>query len=471
MALIAVSILLTPVVLPAQATQAPLSQPDQMAIIREVTAALRELKCTCNPAELECSKVEITKRNCVCEAGDEIALLESLADPQRVKDREAAQEVAFAASRCLRKAGWDQAKLERFRQLAENASCLDSRLSRAGWQLEQVLKQDLPNTLPAGYDATIDSAVDTVRETVRTFRMMKERPTEIAVIDRAQALCISGGSLQEGREKLAQFLPKFTDLVVSISARFPQLAPHLGSVLDAISVDSIEIFGGHDYQAQLKEDRTLLVGWDNSNLAGTSHFYQLRQELAKKEELSSLIPRADAPSYEAVRPQFDEQTQLVRKLLADGATHLVSKANAWRAYEIYAEQLFGFADSLMLAPERRWARFVLMEAAADAMRQGLETSLGSDLTEPLDKKRQDLGTRVLNYARELAESGYDSEVVRLEEHFADSPAFTEEARCTIHAHLAQANCRLGRHSEAMAHLRLWRMCGGVGALSSDCQLE
>lgn len=335
-----------------------------------------------------------------------------------------------------------------YARLQPEKLCLRDRLTRALINLGQILRSKSASASPSQLDTVVlDRALNDFLAAYSACRSVYQNAVLATSIRLAEDWCLDPNAPWPPVE----FTKEFIETMVRIAAVNPDQGRHLGAVLGAVLRDAKSL--GFDAQTlrELDDAYRRLIEQDRESLAGTSHFYLVKQELAKT------IPMPDWAEASQIHALLQASENL-QKRLDTGAERLQDRANAWRPFEEYSDLLYALAGQIQSKSSERKTRDELIRRACQVLRRGIEVSAGTEAKE-LTRIQEKLLDRVRVYGVELGRAIQYKEVIDFESRFLDPTlkTLTESEQCYIHAHLAQGYYMLEDQRKAMEHLGM--SCG------------
>jgi hypothetical protein len=238
-----------------------------------------------------------------------------------------------------------------------------------------------------------------------------------------------------------EFMREFIDNLVAIAAEEPGQGRHLGSVLSAVLQEAMSLKLDAREMREASDAQAILIEPDHGNLAGTSHWFLFRKQLAGIASKSNRIDSGQIQNLILASKDMQGRLELY-------AGRLQQRSNAGKPFEEYSDLLYGWAEQT--SSSERKLREELIRQACRALRRGIELSSVPE-AEWLTQNRQKLLERVRGFGLELGKRRRYREVLEFESAFLD-PTFktlTTDQQCYLHAHLAQAHYALGEIRDAM----------------------
>lgn len=331
-----------------------------------------------------------------------------------------------------------------FSRFEDGDLCFDDRLTRALVALKYLLNRKLPAFEPLAYQAILDRSLSDFRVTYGLIQQIQVKPDDPISLHLAAKWCVDIAAPMLS----PAYIQEFVSLSVAIALNYPELANHLGAVLEATLRDAVQVHRATQSEEALKEVHELLVDYGDA----FSDLYVFR------EELNQLLPRVGQPSPPDVEKLLDRSDEL-RGYLDNGANKPQHMASLYKPFEEYSDVLYDIAKTLQLPGEQRDLKDRSMWESCTVLARGIELSTQYETDAELERVRTKLIDRVRNYGRELARELKYSELIAFESQFLDETErlLTSSQQCHIHAHLAQAFYVLGRNREALQHLE--ESCG------------
>jgi hypothetical protein len=300
------------------------------------------------------------------------------------------------------------------------------------------LHRKLPVDEPIAYQTILDRSLSDFRVIYGVIHQIQEEPEDPISLHLAARSCVdmSDPSLSPA------YVQEFVRLTVAIALDYPDLAQHLGAVLEATLRDAVEVHRATASEESLREVHELLVDFGTA----FSDLYAFREELER------LVPQ-DQPSLSDLEKLLDGSDKL-RSHLERGASKPKHVASLYEPFEEYSDVLHGIVELFHL-PEAPWElKDRLMWESCTVLATGIELSTPHETTEELERVRTKLIDRVRNYGSELARELKYSELITFESQFLDQSEriLTSSQQCHIHAHLAQAFYVLEQNREALQQL-------------------
>ena len=140
------------------------------------------------------------------------------------------------------------------------------------------------------------------------------------------------GLSDKNLDRVKELLQDFISAATVLAMTYPDLGQMLGTWLDPVLTDSIQLFEGHSFQQSLKEAHDWLIEFDAANISGPSHFYAARR-LVQQAAHTTLLTKQIETLTES------EREDAIKEHLIKGMTLLSDPSRSWIPFNQYSDDL------------------------------------------------------------------------------------------------------------------------------------
>ena len=257
------------------------------------------------------------------------------------------------------------------------------------------------------------------------------------------------GLSDKNLDRVKELLQDFINATTVLAMTYPDLGQMLGTWLDPVLTDAIELFEGHSFQQSLKEAHDGLIEFDAANISGPSYFYAARRLVQQAANTTSLKKRIETLTE-------SEREDMIKQHLIKGVTLLSDPSRSWIPFNQYSDDL----NALYKQSEADSLGFEVQQSLADRSCTALYNGIWSyiqNVPRPDDSElktaRTSLFDRIYTQNEKLQQRGLYQESICFASRFFDDPAVLADSDSElIHGQLAIAHYVLGAETKAMEHL-------------------
>ena len=250
-------------------------------------------------------------------------------------------------------------------------------------------------------------------------------------------------------DRVMELLRDFISATTVLAMTYPDLGQMLGTWLDPVLTDAIELFEGHSFQQSLKEAHEWLIEFDAANISGPSHFYAARQLVQQAVNTTSITKQITILTESGREDRIKEH-------LIKGVTLLSDPSRSGIPFNQYSDDL----NALYKQSQDDSLKFEVQHSLAKRSCAALYNGIWSyiqNVPRPDDSElktaRKSLSDRIYSHNHKLQQRGLYQESICFASRFFDDPAILANSHSElIHGQLAIAHYVLGAEKKAMEHL-------------------
>ncbi len=324
-----------------------------------------------------------------------------------------------------------------------------ARLVRGSVSLRVAALSEIPSKHPLSCYRFMEEAFNEFGATLKARSQLQQ--LEESGNDRGKQTYLrrAYGLSDKNLDRVKELLRDFIGAATALAMTYPDLGQVLGSWLDPVLTEAIELFAGHSFQLSLKETHEWLIEFDTANISGPSHFYAARRLVQQAANTTSLTKQIGALTE-------SEREDAIKEHLIKGVPLLSDPSRSWIPFSQYSDDLNALYkqsqdDSLQFEVQQS-----LVVRSCVALYNGIWSYI-QNIPKPDDSElktaRKSLFERIYTHNDKLQKRGLYQESICFASRFFDDPAILSDSDSElIHGQLAIAHYVLGAEKKAMEHL-------------------
>ena len=324
-----------------------------------------------------------------------------------------------------------------------------ARLVRGSVSLRVAVLSEIPSRHPLSCYRFMEEAFDEFGATLKARSQLQQLEKSGSDRGKQTYLRRAYGLSDKNLDRVKELLQDFIRAATVLAMTYPDLGQMLGTWLDPVLTDSIQLFEGHSFQQSLKEAHDWLIEFDAANISGPSHFYAARR-LVQQAAHTTLLTKQIETLTES------EREDAIKEHLIKGVTLLSDPSRSWIPFNQYSDDL----NALYKQSQDDALKFEVQQSLADRSCVALYNGIWSyiqNVPRPDDSElktaRKSLLDRIYTHSNKLQQRGLYQESICFASRFFDDPAILADSDSElIHGQLAIAHYVLGAEKTAMEHL-------------------